>query len=92
MKWTGPVAGVLVAGGVTFGAMGGEYSTINWWQLKREVRQQREAIARLEVEIDSLEAWAVQLETDAATQERVARERFGMIRNGETLYRVESGR
>jgi cell division protein FtsB len=92
MKWTLLVAGLLVAGGLAFGAMGGEYSTLNWWQLKREVRGQLDAIARLEGEIDSLEAWAVQIETDAITQERVARERFGMIRNGETLYRVEPGR
>ncbi len=92
MRWTLLVAGLLVAGGLAFGAMGGEYSTLNWWQLKREVRGQLDAIARLEGEIDSLEAWAVRIETDAATQERVARERFGMIRNGETLYRVEPGR
>jgi len=92
MKWTLLVAGLLVAGGLAFGAMGGEYSTLNWWQLKREVRGQLDAIVRLEGEIDSLEAWAVQIETDAIIQERVARERFGMIRNGETLYRVEPGR
>jgi len=92
MKWTLVVAGLLVAGGLAFGAMGGEYSTLNWWQLKREVRGQLDAITRLEGEIDSLEAWAVQIETDAIIQERVARERFGMIRNGETLYRVEPGR
>jgi cell division protein FtsB len=29
------------------------------------------------------------LEHDSATQERAAREKFGMIRDGEILYRVE---
>ena len=32
-------------------------------------------------------AQALKLERDPATIERVARERFGMIREGETLYR-----
>ncbi len=50
---------------------------------------EHKAILRLEAEIDSLTAWAAALESDSATQERVARERFGMIRNGEILYRVE---
>jgi cell division protein FtsB len=53
------------------------------------VTDEHKAILRLEAEIDSLTAWAAALESDSATQERVARERFGMIRNGEILYRVE---
>ena len=92
MRWGRLFAGLLVIGGIVFGAMGGEYSTLNWWQLKRQVRDQERAIAHLQVEIDSLEAWATALETDSATQEKVAREKFGMIRDGETLYQVEQGR
>jgi cell division protein FtsB len=80
---------VLVAGGIAFGAFGGEYSTLDWWQLRRQVHEQREQITRLRHELDSLRAWADSLETDSATQERRAREKFGMIRDGETLYRVE---
>lgn len=80
---------MVVAGGVVFGFMGGEYSTLDWWKLEREVRAQEEAIERLRFEIDSLRAWAESLEADSATQERVAREKFGMLRDGEILYRVE---
>lgn len=81
---------VVLAGGVAFGALGGEYGTLDWWQLKRQVRAERAAIERLRRELDSLRAEAEALERDPATQERVAREQFGMIRPGEVLYRVET--
>ena len=38
--------------------------------------------------VDSLERAAVAIEHDPRTQERVARERFGMLRKGEFLYRL----
>jgi cell division protein FtsB len=38
--------------------------------------------------VDSLARVLHSLKTDAATQERVARELYGMIRPGETLYQV----
>jgi cell division protein FtsB len=44
-------------------------------------------LSEVQQEIDSLSAWVDLLENDAATIERVAREDFGMIRDGETLYR-----
>lgn len=84
------MAAIVVVGGLTFGFLGGEYGTLDWWQLKREVRDERETLERLKLEIDSLEAYADSLETHPATQERVARERFGMLRPGEILYRVEA--
>jgi len=82
------VAAAVVAGGVLFGAFGGEYRSIDYWRLKRDVRQIEFEISDLERAIDSLAAYADSLETDSATQERVARERFGMLRPGEILYRL----
>jgi cell division protein FtsB len=38
--------------------------------------------------VDSLRRVVNALENDPATQERVAREQFGMIRDGEILYRI----
>jgi cell division protein FtsB len=38
--------------------------------------------------VDSLTRAAVGLELDPRVQERVARERFGMIKKGEFLYRL----
>ncbi len=82
-------AGVLVVGGVVFGVFGGEYSTLDWVTLRRQVAEERAAVAALAVENDSLRLVAEALEEDPWTQERVARERFGMLRPGEILYRVE---
>jgi cell division protein FtsB len=80
------LAVAAVVGGVAFGAFGGEYRSIDYWRLKRDVRQVEQEIADLERAIDSLAAFADSLETDSAVQERVARERFGMLRPGEILY------
>lgn len=83
------VALAALAGGVAFGFFGGEYSTPDWWTMQRAVAQEEAALERLKQELDSLRAYADSLETDSATQERVAREKFGMLRDGELLYRVE---
>jgi len=86
----GKIIGLLaLVGGLAFGALGGEYRVIDYWRLKRELQQVDSTVVQLQREVDSLTAYAVALETDSATQERVARERFGMIRNGEILYRLE---
>ncbi len=83
------IAAIFLIGGVAFGLFGGEYRAIDWWKLKRQVREEQVAIEELRLEIDSLRAYAESLETDRRTQERVARERFGMIRDGEIVYRIE---
>jgi cell division protein FtsB len=73
---------------VGFALLAGEYSTFDWLTLRRQVAEERAAIADLEIEVDSLERLARALETDPAAQERAAREGFGMIRDGEILYRI----
>jgi len=83
------IAAIFLVGGLVFGLFGGEYRAIDWWKLKRQVRDEQAVIADLRLEIDSLRAYAESLETNRATQERVARERFGMIRDGEIVYRIE---
>ena len=88
------VAVVVLA--LIFAVEGGEYSTWNWLQLRSEEREEREAVARLRVEVDSLTKVALAVERDPKVQERVAREAFGMIRPGEFLYKLvpaeDSGR
>lgn len=70
-----------------YAVFGGEYSIF-------EVRRARADVAAAGVELDSLRrtldslrARVDSLENDPATLERIARERFGMVRPGETLYR-----
>lgn len=78
--------GVLVLAAY-WALFGGEYSVFE----VRKARQAREAeaaeLARALREIDSLRAWSDSLENDPGTLETLARERFGMIRDGEVLYR-----
>ena len=65
----------------------GEYSEFEVRAARAAVAEERAVLDGLRTQIDSLEARADSLENDPATIERVARERFGMIREGETLYR-----
>ena len=80
------VPGLLVAA-IYFAVFGGEYSVFELRSTRAQIDVERARLGVIEAEIDSLEAWADSLENDAATVERIAREDFGMIRNGETLYR-----
>lgn len=80
----------LAGAGVLLGlaVWGGEYSTLDWLTMRRQLAEERATVEQLRVEIDSLAKVARDLETNPAVQERVAREEFGMIRDGEVLYRV----
>ena len=71
-----------------FAVLGGEYSILDWLTLRSAVAEQRAALAELQTEIDSLTKLVRELETSAAAQERAAREEFGMIKDGELLYRL----
>ncbi len=83
------IAIVILVGGFAFGLFGGEYRAIDWWKIKRQVAEEQAALELLRREVDSLEAYADSLENNRWVQERVARERFGMIRDGEIVYRIE---
>ncbi len=83
------LAGAVVVGGLAFGYAGGEYSTGDWRTLCDNVATERAVATRLQTEIDSLRREADGLETDPVAQERAARERFGMLRPGEMMYRIE---
>ncbi|MGH7649486.1 MAG: FtsB family cell division protein [Gemmatimonadaceae bacterium] len=82
------VAILAIAAAVVFAVQGGEYGT--WDLLQQSTRKQR-LLARIDTiqhQIDSLERVKKAVETDPATQERVAREQFGMVRGDkEILYR-----
>jgi len=80
---------VGVLGGLAFGVAGGEYATWDWWQLKRELRQEQTALDSLKVDIDSLQAAWDLLRKDPAEVERIARERYGMLRPGEIMFQVD---
>jgi len=82
---------VGIAGGLGLLALavwGGEYGTADWITIRRQLIDERAKVAELRIELDSLAKLAHDLETNPAVQERVAREQFGVIRDGEVLYRV----
>jgi cell division protein FtsB len=80
------VLGLLFA--LYFALQGGEYGTLDLLQLRREEASERATVERLTQLVDSLEHAAASIERDPRTQERVARERFGMLKKGEFLYRL----
>jgi cell division protein DivIC len=83
------IVAVIVLLGLAF--QGGEYGTLDWLKLRRQLADERAALEALEAELDSLGRVARALETDPVAQERAAREEFGMIRPGELLYRLVPG-
>jgi cell division protein FtsB len=74
-----------------FAVQGGEYGTSDLLQLRNEEEEERAEVTRLQHVVDSLERAAKAIENDPRTQERVARESFGMIRQGEFLFRLVPG-
>ena len=82
------LGGAVVLAMAAFAAEGGEYGTRDLLALRRQVRREQERIAQLRHEVDSLQRTGHLLTTDSATQERAARELYGMIRDGELLYQV----
>lgn len=71
---------------------GGEYSWFELRDARAAVEQEEDDLAELKRQIDSLRAWADSMQIDSVTLERIARERFGMIRDGEILYRFAQPR
>jgi cell division protein FtsB len=80
------VAGLLFA--LYFAFQGGEYGTLDLRQLRQDVVEESTNVVRLQYLVDSLERLATAIEKDPRMQERVARERFGMLKKGEFLYRL----
>ena len=87
---TGPrwaaLAALLFA--LYFGLQGGEYGTTDLLALRRQEAAEQAQVLRLRRLVDSLQRSADAIEHDLRVQERVARERCGMIRRGELLYRL----
>jgi cell division protein FtsB len=71
-----------------FALQGGEYGTLDLLQLRKEEAAERDNVTRLQRIVDSLGRVATAIERDPRTQERVAREKYGMLRKGEFLYRL----
>lgn len=71
-----------------FVVFGGEYTIFDLRRARKDIEAAEAELARLRQVTDSLQAWADSLNNDPAVLERIARERFGFIRDGEVLYKV----
>jgi len=71
-----------------YAVFGGEYSLLELRRARQEIEAKEMELNELRAEVEYLRARADSLENDSATLERIARERFGMIREGEVLYRT----
>ncbi len=82
------VLAAVVVGIVVFAVQGGEYGTSDLVRQRTRREQLQTRIDSLTRLVDSLERRKRAIRTDAATQERIAREEFGMVKGGnELLYR-----
>ena len=72
---------------VYFALQGGEYSTYDLFRQRQRERMLLQMVDSLEHDVDSLTKLKRLLDSDPATQERIAREDFGMIRDKELLFR-----
>ncbi len=76
----------LVVAALVFALQAGEYSTPQWLSMRAREREVRAEVAALTREVDSLARFKKLVETDPVTQERIAREQYGMLRQGEIEF------
>ena len=78
----------VILGALYFAVQGGEYSTRDLFMLNRRTRVLTREVDSLQRQVDSLGRFLKLVKSDSATQERIAREEFGMVRGDkEILYR-----
>ena len=83
----------VAVGGLLFAVQGGEFGTLDLWRQRRDRQRVTHEIDSLQHVVDSLNNYAAKVQHDPATQERIAREVFGMVRgNKELLYRFAAPR
>ena len=84
-----PAALLLAAYWAVFG---GEYSIFEVRSARAARELEAAELERVRHEIDSLGVLIDSLDSDPAVLERLARERYGMIKDGELLYRFTEPR
>jgi cell division protein FtsB len=78
----------LIAVALFFAVQGGEYSTRDLYVLHTKTGTLTREVDSLQRQVDSLGRYLKLVKSDSATQERIAREEFGMVRGDkEILYR-----
>ena len=85
LRWL--LASGLALSAVYFALFGGEYGYFEVRRLEHDRAQEQVQLDRMTEELKQLESRRSALQNDSATLERLAREKYGLIRDGERLYR-----
>jgi cell division protein FtsB len=85
LRWV--LMAILAAGALYFALFGGDYGYFEVRRLEAEQLAEEQRLQALRAQVQRLRARTDSLQSDPATIERVAREKFGLIRDGERLYR-----
>jgi cell division protein FtsB len=86
------VLAAIGIGVLAFAVQGGEYGTTDLLRQKKALVVEQAAVDSLAARVAELAAYKDAVENDPVTQERIAREEFGMVRPGEVLYRFAEPR
>ncbi len=82
--WTAGVLAVLL-----FAVEGGEYGTRDVWEGKARVTLRQREVEAMRAEVEALKAELKAVTTDPARLEKIARERYGMVKGDkELLYQL----
>jgi cell division protein FtsB len=81
------VIALAALGVVAFAVQGGEWGTTDLIRQTSRLARVKHEVDSLNHEVDSLKKYRQLLQTDPVTQEKIAREEFGMVRGKELLYR-----
>jgi cell division protein FtsB len=78
---------LLLAGAGYFAVFGGDYDVFDVRRVRLERALEEQRVQESRADVERLRARRDSLRDDSATIERIARERYGLIRDGERLYR-----
>lgn len=90
-RWKRLVFPGIVAGALYVAVAGGEHSLTDARRARAELAGRHAELRAVRHEIDSLRARTDSLRRHDGALERLARERYGLIRDGEYLYRISDG-
>ncbi len=86
-RWISLAALLLAA---LFALERGQFSEANYLRLRSQERDAEAQLVQLRHSVDSLRAFRDSLANNPMVQERVARERWGMLRPGELVVTIPS--
>ena len=86
------MAGLIVGTPLLLFLMFGSHGIVQRIRLQNQKAELEAKIKQAEAETRSLQAESKAIEGDKKAIEKVAREKYGMVRDGETVYKVNKSR